>query len=229
MALTAGKVAWVIGATGTIGRAVADRLRADGVVVVGSSRDTGEVSQSEATVDLRNSASITNAFQAILGRHGGVDILVVSAAAAVFGDIFSLTDAEWRNALDTKLMGSVLAIRQVAPHMLERGSGRIILLTGRGSPLPQHLPGTAANAALNVIVQSLGAAWSDTALTINAVAPGPVASERRTAMNGGQASGNALDPADIADAVAFLCSDGARGVSGSTIIVDRGGRRSLTR
>ncbi len=187
-------------------------------------------------VDICDSAGVERAVQEIIREHGGIDGLVNSTSLSIFGDFEQLSDAQWLQVLDAKLLGYVRTMRAVLPHMAERGSGGIVNISGRGGrqPTPAHLPGGAANAAVNLVTKGIADIYFKRGLRANVVAPGPIASarfEKIRASNdqvaGGERPRAALDhmgtPEDVADAVAWLLSDQSRHTTGAVIPVDGGG------
>ncbi|MCW5574904.1 MAG: SDR family oxidoreductase [Burkholderiales bacterium] len=244
-------VVWVIGASGTIGMAVARRFSDAGFKVVVSARRrallrklTGSPGASGASsalpVDLASRASVDRAVKTVVRCHGRIDVLVNCAAAAIFGDFLELTDAQWNAVLQTKLLGYIRSMRAVIPFMLRQGGGSIVNVTGRGGrqPTPAHLPGCAANIALNLVTKGTADAYAHRNIRINAVAPGPVESARhhqiarsnkKLTQSAGKLPpvGRLGTPEEIAEAVFFLASPGAAFISGVTLQVDGGGTAAI--
>ncbi len=229
-AALAGRGVWVIGAGGAIGAGVSDHLDGVGARVVRSSRSSGD-----PRVDVRDAASVVAGEAVARERLGGIDALVVSITVPIFGDFLELDDSAWTTVLDTKLTGSLRAVRAVAPGMIERGGGDIILIAGTGRgvpPLLTHLPGGAANAALNFLVQGLSARLGREGIRINSISPGPIQSPRLDAMKAVGASGATHigrpgTVGDVASAVAFLLSPEGGFVAGTNLVLDGGGRLGL--
>jgi 3-oxoacyl-[acyl-carrier protein] reductase len=191
------KVAWVIGARGSLGSAIARELALAGARVVMSSRsardlkntaqDIGRVapgSVSVASLDLASRASVDRVAKAIAREHGRIDILVNCTAAPIFGDFLELTDAQWDTVLQTKLYGYMRSMRAVIPYMLAQGAGSIVNVSGRGGrqPTPAHLPGSCANIAVNTLTKGLADIYGPRNIRINAVAPGPIDTARHHAI-----------------------------------------------
>jgi NAD(P)-dependent dehydrogenase (short-subunit alcohol dehydrogenase family) len=229
------RVAWVTGASGALGQSIAAALRADGAHVIMSSR-RGDAFSCDALglefvpLDVTDRPAVDAAAGHILERHGRIDALVTCTTVPVFGDFLALTDEDWDQVLNTKLMGSIRVVRAALPAMLAQGDGRIVLISGRGGtvPPPRHLPGACANASLNLLVQGLATSYGRQGIRVNALAPGPVVSPRLDAMQASATAGihNALGapatPQDVAGAALFLLSDAARHITGTTLHVDGG-------
>jgi NAD(P)-dependent dehydrogenase (short-subunit alcohol dehydrogenase family) len=234
-----GKVIWVTGASGTLGRASALKLAAGGATVVASARTVEATDFAGAEVhrlaaDVTDTDSVNRAFEAILARHGRIDGLVTSTNVGRFGDFLDLDDAAWRDVFEAKLLGSVRPIRIVLPSLIKQGGGAVVLISGRGGidPPPQHFPGSSINAALDLLVQGLGRRYGANGVRVNAVAPGPIQSPRLAGLRqAGEPLPSSLQtaypgpglPEDVANAVAFLLSDAARFVNGTRLYVDGGG------
>jgi NAD(P)-dependent dehydrogenase (short-subunit alcohol dehydrogenase family) len=157
-----------VGATGTIGTAVADALGARGHDVVRVGASSGDL-----TVDLADPASI----EALYAACGPVDAVVCTAGVARFGPLEELTDEDFRTSLANKLMGQVNLVRR-GLHIVQDG-GSFTLTSGTLSAKPEA--GTPAVAATGAAVEAfaraaaidLGGRWR-----VNVVSPGPVADSR---------------------------------------------------
>ena len=232
-----GKVVWIIGATGALGRETGALLREDGAVTVSwargqhgsdhvAAREGGAI---DVPVDLQDTASVEQAVARILDDYGRIDGVVCFAAAPGFGEFLDLSDEDWFAVWDTKLMGSVRAARAVLPSMIAHGRGSIVLVGGRGGLVapPNHLPGATVNAGLNLLVQGLATRYGRDGVRINALSPGPIKSERMDALvatgaPSGSALGRAGQPRDVANAALFLLSDAAAHITGTNLVVDGG-------
>ena len=249
-----GQVAWIIGAAGTLGRAIAGAFADAGAHVVLSSRRGAALRQVAAelpraaagrtevvTLDIASDAHVVRVARGIKRRRSRIDVLVNCTAAPVFGDFLTLSDADWQTVLQAKLLGYVRTMRAVIPYMVEQGGGSIVNVSGRGGrqPTPAHLPGCCANIAVNLLTKGLADQYGASGVRINAVAPGPIESARHheiarsnTALK--SAAGTRLPPlgrlgfpADIADAVLYLASSRSSFVTGVTLQVDGGGTAAI--
>lgn len=194
----AGKVAWVVGASGAIGQAVARLLACEGCTVVVSSRSAGKledmarqlVADTGASclalpLDITQRGDIETAAQHIVARHGRIDLLVNTTTVPRFGDFMALSDDEWQDVYETKFFGYLKVMRAVLPHMVAAQYGRIVNVSGRGGHQPTqpvHLPGMTANAAVNLLTKGLANMYGPSGIRINVVAPGPVRSQRYDAI-----------------------------------------------
>lgn len=245
-----GRVAWVIGASGAIGNVIAEVLAGAGAQVVASARSVDKLDALVARIsgagdkawarrlDLCRRADVDAATAEIVARHGRIDALVNSTSLSIFGDFLELSDEQWLQVLDAKLLGYIRSMRAVLPHMKAQGSGSIVNISGRGGrqPTPAHLPGGSANAAVNLVGKGVADAFHKFGVRINTVAPGPIESARFEKIRASNESLGApprpsLDrmgkPDDIAQAVLWLLSDASRHVTGALIPVDGGGTATV--
>jgi 3-oxoacyl-[acyl-carrier protein] reductase len=248
-----GRVAWVTGASGALGQAVARVLAAEGAEVFATSRRAAPLGALAAEAsgiralpaDVTDATSVTAAARHIANAAGRIDILVNSTTLPIFGPFEELDDAQWLTVLDAKLMGYVRTMRAVLPGMAAREYGRIVNISGRGGRQPSaaHLPGSCANAAVNLLTKGLADAYGAKNIRINAVAPGPIQSERleRLIEAGGPTNQEEAPgrlrlatpiprlgrPDEVAEAVLFLVSDRSNYTTGTVLQVDGGGTGSL--
>ncbi|HZP85958.1 MAG TPA: SDR family oxidoreductase [Burkholderiales bacterium] len=237
-----GRVTWLIGATGTLGEAIAHLLKRRGAHLAVSARNAGRLREIATAVgdpdsafplDLRNDQSVRVAAEQIRHAVGPIELLVVSVAVPAFGEFLSLGDDAFTEAIETKYLGSLRAIRAVLPGMIERHFGRIVVLSGGGGtfPRPVHLPGGGANAALELVARGLAKRYVKDGIRVNIVAPGPISSPRMRAIvdasnAAGQGDGDIPigQPNDVAEAVCYLLSPRSEFVNGDVLRVDGGMR-----
>lgn len=248
-----GKVALIFGGSKGIGLATAAVLAAEGAQLALAARRLDSFAElpTELAVpsvlrlaaDLTKDAEVEQAVQATLESFGRIDILVVSAGAAAGGVFWELEDDIWDAALGLKVMGTVRALRAVAPVMRAQGAGRIVVVVGNAGKQPNKrmLPGAAANAACLAVVRGLAEELAPSGVQVNAVNPGPTRTGRWTAQMDslGAASGKSAEaveeafratiplgrlsePAEIARLIAVLASDASGTTTGTSLTIDGG-------
>jgi 3-oxoacyl-[acyl-carrier protein] reductase len=209
----------------------------------------GEISKETGTLvtavpgDMSKEADIDRVVREARAALGPIDILVNNAGASPAGNIYELTDEKWRASFELKLMGYVRCARAVLPDMASRKWGRIVNVTGKGGEIAtaSYLLG-AFNAAATHFSRALAREGAAHQVLVNAVSPGGVNTPRMQALVAQKAKGTGrteaevksdwdktvgigrmADPADIADLIAFLCSERARHITGSVLNIDGGG------
>ncbi|OMH31259.1 SDR family NAD(P)-dependent oxidoreductase [Tersicoccus sp. Bi-70] len=208
------RVILVVGATGLIGSAVVDLLRAEGATVVPASRHI----EDGLTLDAADDASVSAGIDRVLADHGRLDGLVVAAApAAQTLDPERQADpAQVIGAIDAKAMTFLRVANAVLPTMTEAGFGRIVGVSGQNALLTGNLTGSVRNAALIIAAKNLADACAGTGVAVTTVNPGTVDVEPATEVAPGR--GGESSPAQIADLIAFLLSPRSA-VSGEAIAV----------
>ena len=184
-----GKVALVTGAGKNIGRAIALRLAADGAcVVVNGRRDAAalEAVVSEingrggqavmALADVSDPAAVGRMVSDAAAAFGGIDILVSNAGLRRQTPFLDMSLDEWREILSVALDGAFILARAVAPHMIRRGGGAIVALSGIsthvGTANRCHV--SASKAGLEGLIRALAIELAPHGITANCVAPGSV-------------------------------------------------------
>jgi NAD(P)-dependent dehydrogenase (short-subunit alcohol dehydrogenase family) len=184
----AGRRALVTGASKGIGLAVAKSLAAEGVHVVGGSRETSdELKELEALgqatgveVDLSSETGPSQLVGAALDG-GSIDILINNAGAVTprVDGFASVTDEQWSYSLNLTLMAAVRTARAALPHMLAAGRGAIVNTASVNASLPDPfvIDYSAAKAALVSFSKALSKEVGPHGIRVNTVSPGPVATD----------------------------------------------------
>lgn len=237
-----GHPVWLIGAAGTIGQAIAQLLSERGAAVALSGRNADALQRVAdrlpgralvAPVDLLQEQSVRDAAQAIKAKLGPVGSLVTSVSIAAFGEFLELADERFVEAMETKYMGAVRTMRAVLPDMIAQRYGRIVTISGGSgtNPRPVHMPGGAANAALELLSRGVAMRYANEGIRVNVIAPGPISSPRMkaivaTSAAAGQADGERPtgQPGDVAEAVAYLLGSRSNFVNGTVLKLDGGVR-----
>jgi NAD(P)-dependent dehydrogenase (short-subunit alcohol dehydrogenase family) len=183
-----GKVAIVTGAGRGLGRAMAVALAEAGAKIVATARTESQIEETAGLVrdkgrrclvmqcDVTDSESVNAMVDVSLGEFGRIDILVNNAGGATDGfgnSLEAITDEQWRVGIATNLTGAMYCSRAVIPHMLERGSGKIINVTsGFGLRAGRNnFIYTSAKAGLINFTRSLTMTYAP-AIQANLIAPG---------------------------------------------------------
>ena len=248
----------VAGAGVGIGRAVALEIARAGAAVAVGARDGAAVADTAGAVralgapaievvgDLSTTAGVSRLVDGAAGALGGLHGLVCCVGSTPLGDLATVTDEQWRQAFDMKVMATIRAIRAAAPYLAASGRGRVVVVTGNASRtrFPYLLTSTVMNAGLESLVSSLAPQLGAGGVAINAVSPGPVLTRRfeglvdavavhegvdaaaaRSHVETSIPAGRVTEPEEVAGLVAYLVSPAAAPVTGATFVIDGGQSR----
>ncbi|MDD5092849.1 MAG: enoyl-[acyl-carrier-protein] reductase FabL [Dehalococcoidia bacterium] len=239
-----GKVALITGGSRGIGRAITLRLAAEGADVVINyfrKRDTAEATAEEARkkgvrahlikADVGDEEKVSRMFAEITEKFGRLDILISNAASGVARSALDLDTRGWDWAMNINARAFLLCAQKSVPLM--KDGGKMISITSLGSRfvLPSYTAIGASKAALETVTRYLAVELAPKGISVNAVAASAVETEAIRILSGGEGLppvwcrtpvGRMVEPEDIANAVAFLCSDQAFMIRGQVITVDGG-------
>ncbi len=231
-----GRVALVTAASKGLGRASAVALAQEGVKVVICARGEEALAEAEAELagysevlaipeDVTDPEAPARLVEAAAVRFGRLDIVVANAGGPPAGRALDVTDAQIEAAVNSNLLSSVRLVREAVPYMRTQGWGRICLITSSSikQPIPTLALSNAARTGLWAWAKTAAADLFADGITLNLACPGLHDTERMQAIP--TLEGPRGDPADFGKVVAFMCSEPAKFMSGSTVLVD--GARAL--
>ena len=247
------RVAVVTGAGQGIGRAIALRLAEEGARLVCGDVDTAALDETVqlmmaaggkavgVTGDLTQAEPARAVIDMAVERFGRIDILVNNVGGGRPGRIWELPEETWDSVLTLNLRAMFLCTRAAAPHMMRQGYGRIVSISSgarEGTPWSAYYEGAApystAKAGVHGFTRDVALELAEHGVTVNAVAPGPVETERLGpalhhmnevydySPNRMTPLRRLAQPIEIAHAVLFLASDEAAYITGHTLPVTGG-------
>jgi len=255
-----GKVVLVTGGSKGIGKAVARGLLQERAKVAICARTKSELDAAAAELakgggevfavagDLTREGEVQKIVDAVVTRFARIDVLINNAGAAPGGLLLDLTEDDWHRALELKFLGYVRCMKAVIPHMLRQGGGRIVNIVGNDGvkPIGVELTPSAANAADLAVTIALAEQYGRHNICINAINPGPVATERWDGLISGIARvrgisvadaqkraetsiplGRICTPEEVANVAVFVASERASFMNGALITLDGGQRKAL--
>jgi 3-oxoacyl-[acyl-carrier protein] reductase len=225
--------ALVTGGNRGIGLAIAQRLAADGEKVVVTSRSGEDVEGlSVARCDVRDPASVDEAFTAAEAANGPVEVLVANAGITRDQLLALMSEDDFGAVLDTNLTGAYRVAKRAVRGMIRMRRGRIVFISsvvgllGSGGQANY----AASKAGLVGLARSLARELGTRSITVNVVAPGFVDTDmtaalpedRKAAILASVPLGRLASAAEVAAAVSFLASADAGYITGAVIPVDGG-------
>jgi NAD(P)-dependent dehydrogenase (short-subunit alcohol dehydrogenase family) len=244
-----GRVAIITGSSRGIGRAVAEHLAKHGAKVVISSRKLdacapvaeainearGPGTALAVAANISSKEDLTNLVARTREAFGKVDILVCNAATNVhMGPMATLTDEQFRKILDNNILSNHWLIQLVAPGMIERRDGAIVIVSSVGGLKGSALLGAYAvsKAADFQLARNLAVEFGPHNVRVNCVAPGLIKTDFAKALWQNPTIAKGYEQAtplrrlgetdDVAGAVVFLSSPAGRFITGQTLVIDGG-------
>jgi NAD(P)-dependent dehydrogenase (short-subunit alcohol dehydrogenase family) len=254
-----GRVALVTGAAKGLGRAISERLAADGAHCVLAARDVDALldharlldekypqgAHVAVRCDVTSEADVNGMVETTVDRFEHVDIVV--NAAGITGPIETpaerVTPEEFREVIDVNLLGTFLVCRAAIPHVSRGGAGRIVNIAGTSGlrGYRNRVAYSSSKWAVRGLTRTLALELGEHGITVNDVCPNVTHGSRMDRIVREKARVKGLEPdeiyrdfvrqtalgrfieeADVAAAVSFLVSDGARNITGHDMVVDAG-------
>ena len=237
----AGKVAVITGAAGGIGFAIAERLHAEGAIVVIADLNAAAAESAADNLgaadggalgiacDVGSEEQVEAAVRTTIDRFGRLDVIVNNAGLMTFKTLAEFTGDDWMKVLRVDLLGAAYFTRQGFLHFGEKGGVIVNIASVHAIETSANAaPYSAAKAGLLSLTRTTSIEGRDVKIRANAVLPGaidtPMLWENPNVKSGAETidKRDVGTPEDIAAAVAFLASDDARFITGTTLAVDGG-------
>jgi NAD(P)-dependent dehydrogenase (short-subunit alcohol dehydrogenase family) len=239
-------LAVVTGAGTGIGAAAARTLARDGYRVVLIGRRNAALRETAAdcpdaivcSLDVTDQAAVDAALSGLLSAHGAPRVVVHAAGATVVGAADALSPADWDRQLDVNLRSVYLVNRVLWPSMAQAGGGAIVTVASTAShaAFPQDAAYCASKGAVLALTKAMALDGAAVGIRVNAVSPGYIdtpnlrgyfnaQSQPQQAENAAASAsplGRLGAPSEVAAVIAFLASDAASFVTGTTVVVDGG-------
>jgi 2-deoxy-D-gluconate 3-dehydrogenase len=239
-----GKVAIVTGGNGGIGYGIAHGLAEAGAAIVVAARQAAKTAHAVTmlqalgaralgvTTDVQDEVAVRAMVQATVEAFGGVDILVNNAGINIRKAPQDYTLEEWQQVLNTNLTGVFLCAREVYPHMVKAGGGKIINIGSMTSIFGSNVAPaySASKGGVVQLTKSLAVFWAKDNIQVNTILPGWIhtdltasaAPERYKAIKARIPHGRWGEPDELAGAAVFLASSASDYVNGIALPVDGG-------
>jgi NAD(P)-dependent dehydrogenase (short-subunit alcohol dehydrogenase family) len=257
-----GKVVVLSGGSMGIGFACARAFAAEGAKVAMAARNQARLDQAAEAIrqatpgaevlpisaDMTRTEDVQRFISCAADRWGRIDVLLNVAGAAPGGLLEDLSDEAWWGGLNLKFLGYMRMLRAVLPIMVRQGGGRVVNIVGNdgGKPYSGEIVPGAANAADYNLTQALAEQYAKHNILINAINPGPVATERWDTLEKAMARdkgisqeqvhqatlrslplGRICTPQEVATLALFLASACNTYITGALIPIDGAQRKPL--
>jgi 3-oxoacyl-[acyl-carrier protein] reductase len=233
-----GRRAAVAASSSGLGFACAKALVDEGVTVAICGRDAQRLESAARTLgpaatpivaDVGTTDGARSFVDEAMSAIGGIDILIANAGGPPRGGFGEVTIDDYRGALELNFLSTVVMCEAAAPHMREQKWGRILAITSTvvKQPAPYLILSNTARAAVHAFLKTMSSAVAPDGVTVNALMPGGHATDRMIALYGTSPPvtapvGRVGDPDDFGKLAAFLVSEHAGYVTGTSLPVDGG-------
>ena len=239
------RVAMVAAASKGLGRAIAEALAAEGcrLSVFSRSIEAWSPDMLAVTGDISNAGDLQRWFDQTIERFGQVDILVTNTGGPPAATFMKLTEEQWHTGVESTLMNVVRLCRLVIPDMQKRKWGRIVHLTSFVAKQPVELltVSSTLRAGISGLTKTLADQVARDGILVNAVLPGHFLTDRQKQLAEIRSKDQGITPdeylrkseeviplgrygrpEELANVVAFLCSEKASYLTGASIQIDGG-------
>ena len=243
------KVALVTGSGRGIGRAIALRLAAEGADIVVNffrNREPAEATAEEIhnlgrkavviKANVGDLEDLKNLFASAEETFGGLDIFISNAASGYNRPALKQKPKGWEWTMNINARSLLFGAQHATRLMQKRGGGSIVSLSSPGAShvIPDYVVVGASKAAIETLTRYLAVELGPLGISVNAVSPGVVRTDALEHFDAAQddsvirrvstitPAGRLVTPEDVADLVAFLCSEDATMIRGQTIVIDGG-------
>ena len=232
------KTALVTGASRGIGKAIAEKLKADNYKVLGTATSDSGVDTLNSNgieghlLDLNSKDSIENFWSKLESDNKTISVLVNNAGITRDNIILRMSDEEWSDIMNVHLYGTFQLSKRALKMMLKNKWGRIINISSASASIGNRGQSNyaAAKAGVEAFTKSLAKEVGKRDITINAVAPGFISTDMTENNKGVNADylakeiplGRFGKPEEVASLISFMCSDGASYITGQTIHINGG-------
>jgi NAD(P)-dependent dehydrogenase (short-subunit alcohol dehydrogenase family) len=241
-----GRVCLVTGGAQGIGEACVRRFAREGAtpVIADIADERGQALARELGAmfvhcDVGAKSQVDAAVAETMRAHGRIDVLVNNAGIFKAADFLDVTEPDFDEVLRVNLKGAFLMGQAVARHMAAAGSGSIVNMSSVNSMLtiPTISSYNVSKGGINQLTRVMALSLADKGVRVNAVAPGTIATElaAKAVLTSEEAKKRIMsrtplkrfgEPREVADTVAYLCSDAASYITGEIVVID-GGRMTL--
>ena len=232
------KTALVTGASRGIGKAIAEKLKADNYKVLGTATSDSGVDTLNSNgieghlLDLNSKDSIENFWSKLESDNKTISVLINNAGITRDNIILRMSDEEWSDIMNVHLYGTFQLSKRALKMMLKNKWGRIINISSASASIGNRGQSNyaAAKAGVEAFTKSLAKEVGKRDITINAVAPGFISTDMTENNKGVNADylvkeiplGRFGKPEEVASLISFMCSDGASYITGQTIHINGG-------
>ena len=232
------KTALVTGASRGIGKAIAEKLKADNYKVLGTATSDSGVDTLNSNgmeghlLDLNSKDSIENFWSKLESDNKTISVLVNNAGITRDNIILRMSDEEWSDIMNVHLYGTFQLSKRALKMMLKNKWGRIINISSASASIGNRGQSNyaAAKAGVEAFTKSLAKEVGRRDITINSIAPGFISTDMTENNKGVNADylvkeiplGRFGKPEEVASLISFMCSDGASYITGQTIHINGG-------